>query len=101
MNGFQPITWPMPPRLSGTSTIATPPHLPHTMQVTHDNDKEDPLRRGVCHDPQHASELAGLIPTAPDPMMSHRRRKITTNTQSGNQEWDINTRVHTSMHQPI
>src|SRR5260370_25868415 len=35
----------MPPRLSETSTTATPPHPPHTIQVTYDG--EDPLRRGV------------------------------------------------------
>src|SRR5258705_8877577 len=56
---------------------------------------------GHCHDPQHTSELAGLIPMAPDPMMSHERRRITTNAQSGNREWDVNTGVCTSMHQPI
>ncbi len=55
----------------------------------------------TCHDLQHTLELARLIPTAPDPMMSHKRRRITTNTQSGNREWDVNTGVHMSMHQPI
>ncbi len=57
--------------------------------------------QGYCHDLQHTSELAGLIPTALDPMTSHKRRRITTNAQSGNREWDVNTGVHTSVHQPI
>ncbi len=57
--------------------------------------------KDLCHNLQHTSELAGLTPTAPDPMMSHERRRITTNAQSGNQEWDVNTGVHMSMHQPI
>ncbi len=52
----------------------------------------------TCHKLQHTLELAGLIPMALDPMVSHKRRRITTNAQSGNQEWDVNTGVHMSVH---